>query len=349
MPVGSRFAGRGPTSSRPTNRGPRTARPFPPPPRSCMRRAMLAYLARTARWGLELFWLLAKIMVPVMLAVRVAEILGLVDALGTLVGPLMVPVGLPAGLGIAWVACLLVGPPAGIAAMAVLAEPLTTAQVSNFATMMLIAHALPLESAIVARAGGSFWANVALRAGGAYAFGVLANLFFMATGWLSDPVDLSGLGGGGDASWAGWLMASLELLLTIFAIIFALLVLLDLMERTGVTALFVRALRPLLRWVGLTEQTTPLVTIGMLLGLTYGAGLIIKEIEDKGIPERPRALALSWLSLSHSVIEDTALVLVIGASPWVVLGGRLLFTLAVVRGIAWWRDVRGWDVARSTG
>ena len=306
---------------------------------------MVAYLTRTARRGVDLFWTLAKIMVPVMVAVRVLDVLGLVDALGTLVGPMMIPVGLPPELGIAWVACLLIGPPAGIAAMALLTEPLTVAQVSNFATMMLIAHALPLESAIVARAGGSFWANVALRAGGAYAFGVLMNLVFMATGWMAEPVDLSHLGGAEDAGWLAWLLASVMLLLTIFGVILALLVLLDAMERTGVTAAFTRAVQPLLRGAGMTEQTTPLVTIGMLLGLTYGAGLIIREIEDKGIPPRAKALALSWLSLSHSIIEDTAVMLVIGASVWVTLGARVAFTLVVVRLIAMARDARRMDAA----
>ncbi|MEM7565683.1 MAG: nucleoside recognition domain-containing protein [Pseudomonadota bacterium] len=306
---------------------------------------MYAYLRHTARRGLSLFWTLAKIMVPIMVVVRVADVLGLVDVLGGWAGPLMAPVGLPAEIGLAWVACLLVGPPAGIAAMAVLAEPLTTAQVSIFATMMLIGHALPLESAIVARAGGSFWANVALRAGGAYAFGIIANLFFLMTGWLSEPVDLSHIGGAEETGWLGWLISSAQLLALVFAIILVLLVILDVMEKTGVTALFTRGLRPILRAAGMTEQTTPLVTIGMLLGLTYGAGLIIKEIEEKGIPPRAKALALSWLSLCHSIIEDTGLVLIIGASLWVVVLGRVLFALAAVRLIAAVRDLQGMDRA----
>ena len=303
---------------------------------------LATYLRTTWTRGLGLFITLARIMVPVMIAVRLAEIVGVVEALGALAGPLMAPVGLPPELGLAWVACLLVGPPAGIAAMAVLSDPLTTAQVSTFATMMLIAHALPLESAIVARAGGSFWLNVALRAGGAYLFGILSHGVFSWTGWLSAPVDLSALGGGAASGWGAWLLSSFVLLASVFVILLTLLVVLDAMERVGLTALFTWLLHPLLRVAGLGERTVPLVTVGMLLGLTYGAGLIIREV-DRGIPERDRALALAWLSLSHSVIEDTALMLLIGASPWVVLGGRLLFTLLFVRVVVWVRDWRKMD------
>ena len=306
---------------------------------------MLAYATRTAARAWSLFVTLARIMVPVFVLVRVAEVLGAVDALGALAGPSMAPVGLPAELSIAWVACLLVGLPAGIAGMAVLSEPITVAQASTFATMMLIAHALPVESAIVARAQGAdgrglafwpaFWWNVALRLGGAYLFGALMHGLFAATGWMGEPVDLSHLTGGGEQGWGEWLASSALLFATILAIIVALLVLLDAMERIGLTDLLKRCLRPVLGAAGVRERTIPLVTIGTLLGLTYGAGLIIREVEAGGISERARLLALAWLSLAHSVIEDTGLMLVIGASVWVTLLARVLFTFAAVRLLAW--------------
>ena len=312
--------------------------------------AMLAYASRTAARAWSLFVTLAKVMVPVFVLVRIAEVLGAVDALGALAGPTMLPVGLPAELSIAWVACLLVGLTGGIAGMAVLTETLSVAQASTFATMMLIAHALPVESAIVAkaqRADGrgmgfwpAFWWNAALRLGGAYVFGALMHGLFSATGWLSQPVDLSHLTGGGEQDWGEWLASSIALFATILVIILALLVLLDAMERIGITDLLKRLLRPVLGAAGVRERTIPLVTIGTLLGLTYGAGLIIREVEAGGISERARLLALAWLSLSHSVIEDTGLMLVIGGSVWVTLLARVAFTFVAIRLLAWVVEAR---------
>lgn len=302
---------------------------------------MLSYARRTVVRAWSLFIALAKVMVPVFVLVRLAEVAGVIDTLGALAGPTMLPVGLPPELGVAWVACLLVGPPAAIAAMTILEGPLTVAQVSIFATMMLIAHALPVESAIVARAQNAdgrgrpfwraFWVNVALRLGGAYAFGIPAYVILSMTGWMAEPVDLSHLTGGEAQGWAEWLVSAATLLLTILAIILALLVLLDAMEWVGITATLKRAMRPVLGAAGVGERTIPLVTIGTLLGITYGAGLIIREVESGAIPPSERGPALAWLSLSHSVIEDTGLMLVIGASMWVTLGARLAFTLAAVR------------------
>ena len=45
----------------------------------------------------------------------------------------------------------------------------------------------------------------------------------------------------------------------------------------------------------------------VLLVLTYGGALIIEEAERRAFPARTRFLALAWLSLSHALIEDTAL------------------------------------------
>jgi len=47
-------------------------------------------------------------------------------------------------------------------------------------------------------------------------------------------------------------------------------------------------------------------------------------------PKRTLFLSLSWLSLSHSLIEDTAIMLALGADIWVVLVGRVILTLIII-------------------
>ena len=298
-----------------------------------------AYIASTARRAASLFWLLAKIIVPVMIAVRVAETLGLVEVVGAALGPVMVPLGLPPETGIAWLACALIGPPAGLAALAGLDVALTVGEASTLAAMMLIAHALPLECWIVRRAGGSFAWSFASRVLGSFAYGAVVAAVLGATGWLAEPADLGALSAPADASLGAWLMASLQLLATVGIVLLALLVLLDLMERIGLTALVTRAMAPVLLLSGLDtrrygERTTPLVTVGALLGLTYGAGLIIEEARRGTIPPGERNVALAWVSLSHSLIEDTALMLLMDADLVVIVAGRVLFTIVAVRLLA---------------
>ncbi|MDQ8035415.1 MAG: hypothetical protein REJ50_25705, partial [Bordetella sp.] len=271
-----------------------------------------------------MFYALAKIMVPIMALVQVAQWLGWIEALGQAFGPVMGLLNLPAGAGIVWIASVLVGLYGAIAALIGLSATLdmTTGQFSALASMILFAHSLPVEQAIVRRAGASFWATTGLRLGAAVIYGGAVSWLSHWSGWLTEPMSFQWLQGSQDVIdpadytlWQ-WLHATAFSLLLTYAVILALLVLLDVMKRIGLTALITRALTPVLRWVGLDASVAPVTMVGTLLGLSYGGALIIEEAERLQLSARTRFLALSWLSLSHSLIEDTALVMALGADGW---------------------------------
>jgi hypothetical protein len=68
----------------------------------------------------------------------------------------------------------------------------------------------------------------------------------------------------------------------------------------------------------------------MTLGISYGGGLIIQETKSKLVSKKDAFLSLSLMGLTHSIIEDTILILSIGASFFGILLGRALFTLVVI-------------------
>jgi hypothetical protein len=61
---------------------------------------------------------------------------------------------------------------------------------------------------------------------------------------------------------------------------------------------------------------------GIVIGLTYGAGVIIHSIRSTDIGKREAFLILLYLSLCHAVIEDTLIFVVIGANGIVLLLAR---------------------------
>ena len=67
----------------------------------------------------------------------------------------------------------------------------------------------------------------------------------------------------------------------------------------------------------------PLLT-GIVIGLTYGAGVIIHSIRSTDIGKREAFLILLYLSLCHAIIEDTLIFVVIGANGIVLLFSRFL-------------------------
>jgi len=298
----------------------------------------VSYLLNLLRRSRHLFLVLIKVMLPIMVLVQVGQWLGWIDLLGRAIAPAMALLDLPPEAGMIWVAGACVGVYGAIAALIGLAPGLdmNTAQLSALCAMVLFAHGLPVEQAIVRRAGASFWATAALRVGAAILYGGAVAWACRWGGWLQEPVSLGWLQGSALAADAqaggvlGWLRGTATSLLLTYGVIVALLVLLDLFERTGLTRAITAVLMPMLRLSGLDSRVAPVTTVGVLLGLSYGGALIIEETEKSQWPARTRFLALAWISLSHSLIEDTALLLTLGADIWIILVGRLLLTLAVV-------------------
>lgn len=294
-------------------------------------------------------------MLPVMVIVYVGQRLGLVEMLGYVIAPAMALIDLPPEAGIVWATTLLTGLYGGIAALSGLASnlELTVGQLSALCAMMLFAHALPIEQAIVRRAGASFWLTALLRIGVALAYGAGVAWACRLSGALSEPVSLEWLRGsslvGESTGLWGWMQSTAFTLAITFMVIIVLLLLLDIFDRLGITRWITTALTPLLKISGLDSRVATVTTVGVLLGLTYGGAIIIEEARKQRFSARTCFLALAWLSLSHSLIEDTLLMLALGADIWIILVGRVLITLIIVAVIAYaWKVCSRGPVEPST-
>jgi hypothetical protein len=274
---------------------------------------------------------LFRIIVPIAIGVRLLELAGAISLLGRLFEPVMALVGLPGSLGLVWATTLVTNLYGGMVVFAGVAPAaqLTVAQVTVLATMMLIAHAIPVEASIARQAGTSFRAMAALRVGAALAAGALLNLGYTVSGTLQRPNLALWTPPPRDPSWLGWAVGEARNLLYIFLIILALLILMRLLERLGLIAALTGLLRPLLSLLGISDRAAPLAIIGMTLGLTYGGGLIIQEARAGQLSRSDVFCALALLGICHSFIEDTLLMLVIGGHLSGTLVARTLFALLV--------------------
>ena len=68
----------------------------------------------------------------------------------------------------------------------------------------------------------------------------------------------------------------------------------------------------------------------MNLGLTYGGGLLIREANKGILSQREIFGAISLIAICHSLIEDTLLVMLLGADISGALYLRLVFAFIVV-------------------
>ena len=285
--------------------------------------ALFKTLADCLRQATKTSLTLFRIIVPIAIGMRLLELLGAIDLLGRLLTPAMALVGLPGSMGLVWATAMLTNIYGGMVVFAGLAPDagLSVAQVTVLATMLLIAHAIPVEASIARHAGTSFRAMAALRVGGALAAGALLHLGYTITGTLQQPNQALWNAPPRNPGWLGWAAGEARTLVYIFLILFALLVVMRLLEHFGIIAALARLLRPLLTLLGISERAAPLAIIGMTLGLTYGGGLIIQEARAGQLSRHDVFCALALLGICHSFIEDTLLMLVIGGH----LSGTLFF------------------------
>ena len=280
----------------------------------------------------KVYWTLLKVMVPALLIVKALEMLGMTELLGHWLSPLMAPLGLPEPLSVVWAATLLTNIYTGLVIFFEVTRdtPLTVAQVTVLGVLMAIGHSLPIEGAVARMAGVPWWLTVLLRAGGAWLLGWLLHLSYSWGGWLQQANQVAWQPAPRDASLVAWLQGQAMTLVTIFMVILALMAFLKLLRWLGIEQLIHKLLYPLLRLLGIGPAGANITVIGVTLGLTFGAGLLLREARSGRLNPRDIVLTLCFLGLCHSLIEDTLLIMLIGADLSGLLWARLAFALVVI-------------------
>ncbi|PCF96038.1 hypothetical protein CPA45_09645 [Vreelandella nigrificans] len=289
--------------------------------------------------ALRVYVTLLKILIPALLIVKGLELLGVVDWLGAVLAPLMNILGLPEQLGVVWAAALFTNLYTAIAVFFQVAGDmsLSVEQVTVLGALMLVGHSIPVEGAVAKRAGVPWWATLLLRVGGALLLAWLLHCFYSYFGLLQEPIALVWQPSFSSApTLSGWVVTQLETLVLIFVIILALIVLLKVLQKLGLERWIHLGLLPLLKLLGIGRSAANVTVIGFTLGLSYGAGLLIRDVQNGVLSKRDSTLALCFLGLCHSVIEDTLLILMLGADISGILWARLLFAVIVTAVIARW-------------
>lgn len=109
---------------------------------------------------------------------------------------------------------------------------------------------------------------------------------------------------------------------------------LEILKATGLIDFMMLAFSPALRLCGIRGEAGHLTAVGLFLGISYGAGLLIREARSGAVSPRQIFLSCVLMGFAHSVIEDTIVVISLGADVYGVLVGRLIFALAATAIVA---------------
>ncbi|MCB1939494.1 MAG: hypothetical protein KDE64_09880, partial [Rhodocyclaceae bacterium] len=78
------------------------------------------------------------------------------------------------------------------------------------------------------------------------------------------------------------------------------------------------------------HEAANITIVGVMLGITLGAGLLLKDVRAGRLTRRDVFLTMGFLGLFHSAIEDTLLIALMGADLSGILWARLVFALVVI-------------------
>lgn len=293
-------------------------------------------LLRIFRDALKLSFDLFKIMVPIIIAVKILRELDWIQYAAVPLSPVMKWVGLPEEMGLVWATAILNNL---YGAMVVLLSivrdsPLSTAQATVLCTMMLVAHTLPIELRIAQASGPRLLFQAVSRLGSAVVFGWLLHMFYSGLGLLQAPANILFSGENAAVSyketWTSWACGEVQNLLYIFILILGLFLLMQVLHKLKITDFLNRVLGPVLKIMGIGPRASAIAMIGLTLGVSFGGGLIIHEARSGRIDKRDVFFTLTLMGLSHSLIEDTILMVMIGGHLSGILFGRLILSISAV-------------------
>ena len=272
-------------------------------------------------------WLL-KIMLPIGLVVRLLDYYGIIADLSVYLQPVFEFIGLRGNLAIVFVTSVFVSLYATIAVMASL--PMSLREATILTLMCLIAHSLPVECAVTKRTGSPFFRMVSLRVGMAFIAAILLNLILP---YSDKPFEFSGeadVYANISDVFTAWGYSSLELIAIVILIVTSLMILQRILIEFNWIDILSRPLNPLMKLFGLPEKSSFLWIVGNIVGLAYGGAIMIDMVKDGHITYK-EANTVNWhLAISHSLLEDTILFVLLGINVWVIILTRVGLAIAVV-------------------
>ena len=273
-------------------------------------------------------WLL-KLILPISLAFRLLDYSGLLVYVADFLNPAFIHLGLPGSTAVIFITSVflpLYAPLAIITSMALALRELTI-----LALTCQIAHSLPVESAIQAKTGTSFWAMFSVRIFMSILTGFILNLILplemgMPSFLQSSVENMNSL----SDVFLAWGVTSIRLIIMIFIIISLLMITYRLLEEYNLISRISKSIEPVLKFFGLPKNTAFLWLIGYIVGLAYGGALMIDQMNEGKVTKAEGSLLNYHLALSHSVIEDNLLFVALGVSIWWILVTRLIAAWIVV-------------------
>ncbi|MDR2359267.1 MAG: nucleoside recognition protein [Prevotellaceae bacterium] len=267
--------------------------------------------------AVRIAWWMVRLTVVVSLGVEILRYFGVIAWMSESLSPVFRLIGLSGEASLAFLTGYFVNVYGAIAVVETLS--LGVRELTITGVMALCAHNMFVETAVQKKTGSSIVRMVAVRTLGALAGGFLAHWLMPGSIGTTAPATVPPVAQPLQTLAWSWLLSTGYLLLRMFVLIIALSFLQRLLVEFGVIRRLSKALRPILKIFGLPAKASFLWIVANVLGLAYGAAVMLEEIDNGKISAREVDLLNHHIGVAHSNLEDLILFVACGALFWWLL------------------------------
>ncbi|MCP3741557.1 nucleoside recognition domain-containing protein [Rossellomorea sp. BNER] len=291
--------------------------------------------------GLKTTWSLGKIIFPVTLIVVILQYTPVLPWVIKVISPFMKMLGLSGDAAIPLVLGNFLNLYAGIAG--ILSLDLTVKEVFIVAVMLSFSHNLLIESGVATKVGVKMWVILLVRLGLALISAVVINLVWDGGSELAQygmvPPQESTPDGWGEILLMGLQKAGYGVV-QLALIVIPLMIVIQIMKDKKWLEVFSRWMSPFTRALGMNENTSTTLAAGLLIGLAYGAGVMIQAVKEDGVSKKDVTIAFIFLVSCHAVVEDTLIFIPLGIPVLPLLIIRLVTAILLTLVVAFvWRKL----------
>ena len=267
-------------------------------------------LKQTLKKSLQSIWIILKLIIPIYIIADILFYYNTLSYVSFLIEPITTIIGLPKEASLSIISGMFLNVYASIAFAAPL--DLTIHQWTILAVFVGICHSLVVESVIMKKIGLTNTYSYVLRfvSGFIVAFitSIMPSSWFSATLKIDDTFSINEYNSVTELLYNSFLN-SINLSIQVIILITALIFIMDFIK----TRKFIKESKK-----NVSKGFS--LTVGIILGITYGAGILIDEAKSGNMKKEDLFFIGTFLMICHAVIEDTLLFVIFGAD----------FTMAVV-------------------
>jgi len=273
-------------------------------------------------------WWLLKIILPISLFVSFLQYWGIITQIANLLTPAFSLLGLPGESAVVFITSIFLPLYAPIAIIATL--PMSMREITILAFMCLISHSMFVETAVQKKTGSSaliiFFLRLSISLIGAFILNLILPRHIGSNHVVQKIIESTSI----MDMLRNWIESAGFLVLKISLIISGLMILQGVLREFKILDVISKIFAPMMRIMGLSNDSSFLWFVAQTLGLAYGSAIMIDEVNHGAISLKNARLLNYHIAINHSLLEDTLLFVAIGVPAEWIVAPRFLVALVVV-------------------